>query len=74
MMRSPLTILVGPTCGGKSTLLKSMVEDLGYTPFISHTNSHQSDHADIDRHGKAKWMVEITIFYHEETTCIFVND
>ena len=38
MMRSPLTILVGPTCGGKSTLLKSMVEDLGYTPFISHTN------------------------------------
>ena len=37
-MRSPLTILVGPTCGGKSTLLKSMVEDLGYTPFISHTN------------------------------------
>ena len=38
MMRSPLTILVGPTCGGKSTLLKSMVEDLGYTPFVSHTN------------------------------------
>lgn len=37
-MRIPLTILIVPTCGGKTTLLRYMVDNLGYTPFVTHTD------------------------------------
>ena len=37
-MRIPLTILIGPTCGGKTTLFRYMVDNLGYVPFVTHTD------------------------------------
>lgn len=35
-MKPGLTILCGPTCGGKTTLLKQMAQ-MGYEPIISYT-------------------------------------
>ena len=32
-----IIVLCSPSCGGKDTLLKLMVEDCGYSPIISHT-------------------------------------
>ncbi len=62
MTKPKITILVGPMCGGKSTLQKTMIERDGYTKIITETDrpirEGEIDGVDYNFHGPKKFSVE----------------